>query len=124
MTNKDKLKTWGKEICMVNNNLYCGKQLIINKGKSCSLHYHKEKDETFYVHLGKVYIEVGNKSWVMYEGDSVRIKPGILHRFTGISSHKYNIILEISTHHKESDSYRIEKGGKNEKNKTTNRKSK
>ncbi len=34
-------KGWGREIWIANNGLYCGKILEINKGKKCSLHFHK-----------------------------------------------------------------------------------
>jgi hypothetical protein len=40
-------KGWGSELWLVNGDLYCGKILRFNKGKKCSLHYHKLKTETF-----------------------------------------------------------------------------
>ena len=49
-------KGWGYELWIVNNNLYCGKILHFNKGKKCSWHYHKIKQETFYVQKGKLKI--------------------------------------------------------------------
>jgi len=99
-------KIWGKEIWMVNTELYCGKKLIVKKGKRVSLHKHKNKDETFYVDKGKLLMEVGDDKQVMKKGDVVRIKPGTLHRFTGLDD---SVIIEISTHHEDDDSYR-EKG--------------
>jgi len=41
-------KVWGSEDWIVNRE-YCGKVLNLNKGFRCSMHYHKNKDETFYV---------------------------------------------------------------------------
>lgn len=36
-------KTWGKELWIANSSKYCGKKLIIEKGKKCSaIHYHKK----------------------------------------------------------------------------------
>jgi len=98
-------KEWGKEIWMVNNGLYCGKKLIINKGKRCSLHHHREKDETFYLDKGKILIEIGKEEKIMREGEAVRIKPGTNHRYSGLED---SVLIEISTHHEDSDSYRVE----------------
>jgi len=47
-------KGWGYEDWIVNTPLYCGKDLFLKKDKKLSLHYHKLKDETFWVTSGKV----------------------------------------------------------------------
>lgn len=47
-------KGWGFEKWIVNNNKYCGKLLYFVKGRKCSLHFHHIKDETFYIHSGKI----------------------------------------------------------------------
>lgn len=105
---KEVQKVWGKEVWIVNRD-YCGKKLILNKGFRCSMHHHKNKDETFYVIKGKVLIEIGMKKYVMLPGDSMLIKPGQKHRFTGLEDSE---IIEFSTHHEDSDSYRDEPSGK------------
>jgi quercetin dioxygenase-like cupin family protein len=102
-------KVWGKELWIANNNEYCGKILILNKGYRCSIHYHKIKDETFYILIGKVLMEVSGESCVMEPGDAVHLTPGIYHRFTGLDDSQ---IAEFSTHHEDDDSYRIELSGK------------
>ena len=61
-------KGWGYELWIVNNNLYCGKILHFDKGKKCSWHYHKIKQETFYVQKGKL------KIWYGYEDDIKKAK--------------------------------------------------
>ena len=98
-------KEWGEEIWMANTEKYCGKQLILKKGKRCSLHYYKKKDETFYVNSGRVLMEVNGSERVMSAGSSVRIAPKMLHRFSGLEE---SVIIEISTHHEDEDSYREE----------------
>ncbi len=98
-------KIWGEEIWMVNNENYCGKKLILNKGKRCSFHYHKIKDETFYLESGRILMEIGNETKIMEPGETIKIFPGIKHRFSGL---KDSIIVEISTSHDEGDSYRVE----------------
>lgn len=55
-------KGWGFEKWITNTEKYCGKLLYVIKGKKCSLHYHKLKDETFFIHSGKV---------ILYYSDSI-----------------------------------------------------
>ena len=52
-------KGWGYEDWIVNKKEYCGKILFIKKGKRCSWHYHKLKDETFYIQSGKLEVLYG-----------------------------------------------------------------
>jgi quercetin dioxygenase-like cupin family protein len=101
-------KVWGYEEEIVNTSEYCGKFLYLDKGKRSSLHFHKIKDETFYILSGKVLMEVEGNEKVMIEGDSIRIMPGQKHRFSGLND---SVIIEFSTHHEEDDSYRDELSG-------------
>ena len=106
-------KGWGEEILMANNHAYCGKLLKFNSGASFSMHYHLNKKETFYVLQGVLeleYFDLSNasrKSVELREGDIVDIPAGAPHKITAFSE---AIIIEISTHHEDLDSYRIEKG--------------
>lgn len=72
------------------------------------MHYHKNKDETFYVLEGEVLMEAEGKEKVMEKGDTQRITPLMRHRFSGLEN---SLIIEFSTHHEESDSYRLEESG-------------
>lgn len=105
MTRKIHEKVWGHEEWIVNTPAYCGKFLYLKMGKRCSLHYHKKKDETFYILKGKVLMEVNEKEKIMKEGDNQHITPMTKHRFSGL---KDSVIIEFSTHHEEEDSYRVE----------------
>lgn len=107
-------KVWGREEWIVNTDKYCGKILELNKGYRCSMHYHKNKDETFYILGGEVLLELNGSSRVMKKGDIQRIEPWIKHRFTGLKKSK---IIEFSTHHEEEDSYRETQSGKVDLNK-------
>ncbi len=100
-------KVWGEEQWIVNKS-YCGKKLLLKKNYQCSLHSHKEKDETFYVQSGKVAFELGAQHCVLYPGDSIYVAPGTPHRFAGIEESE---IFEFSTTHKEEDSYRLTQSG-------------
>ncbi len=104
-------KVWGYEKWIENNDKYCSKILVLNKGYQCSLHYHKNKDETFLILKGKVRVEAGSEILTMTAGNFIRILPGVKHRFGGLEDSE---ILEISTHHEESDSYRVEDSRKME----------
>jgi quercetin dioxygenase-like cupin family protein len=101
-------KEWGEERWIVNRD-YCGKLLVLNKGYRCSMHHHKIKDETFYINKGKVLLEIGGKNIIMMPGDAQLIMPNQKHRFTGLEDSE---IMEFSTHHEDSDSYRDELSGK------------
>lgn len=106
-------KVWGREEWIVNNSKYCGKKMIFNKGYRCSMHYHKIKEETFYILSGKVLLETKlndeKESKVLVPGDIANIEPYRLHRITGLEDSE---VIEFSTHHMDDDSYRVELSGK------------
>lgn len=102
-------KVWGYEKWLENNDKYCCKILSVKKGYQCSLHYHKSKDETFVVTEGHVRLELGKEVLHLRPGAFVRIPPNTHHRFTGIEN---SLIMEVSTHHDEADSYRLEESKK------------
>lgn len=102
-------KVWGNEVWFANSNLYCGKILNLKQGYRCSMHCHKEKDETFYVLDGKVHMIVNDEERIMEKGDTVKLKPNDWHSFGGILS---SVILEVSTQHFDDDSYRKDVSGK------------
>ena len=106
-------KGWGEEIIIENNEMYCGKVLIFNQGCKFSMHYHMNKDETWYVEYGEFLYR-----WIdtetadineekLVEGDVVRQRPGQPHQLEALSNGR---IFEVSTHHEDSDSYRVTKG--------------
>ena len=71
-------------------------------------HYHKNKDETFYVLHGSMEIDVEGRRKVLYPGDVLWMPRGVWHSFktdTGV------IFEEVSTTSLETvgDSYYIEK---------------
>lgn len=118
MSHKIVNKVWGYEIWIENNKLYCGKHLHVLPTKWCSVHYHKNKKETFYIVNGSLKLRYSNnlnKEWwledhateiVLNKGQSFTLDPLIAHRFTSATNEPCDFI-EISTHHDDSDSYRI-----------------
>lgn len=108
------IKSWGWEEWIVNNELYCGKRLHfeVDRG-STSMHFHMRKHETMYVQQGRFMITVVDQGSVkpiehiLNRGDSLVIEPGTIHRITNLK--RNSILLEFSTHHEDSDSYRVER---------------
>ena len=114
LTSEIHQKGWGYEEWLVNNSEYCGKILYFNMNKKCSYHFHKLKTETFYVASGKVRIyfssqdEISSANRVeLVTGDIFHVPVGLRHQIEALEDSK---VFEISTHHLESDSYRIIRG--------------
>lgn len=99
-------KDWGSEFWLVNNELYCAKILTcMDKWSSNGrLHYHKNKDETFICISGEIILDVEGKEILLKKLESYRLKPNTKHRFKG---NPIGTILEISTTHKDEDSYYV-----------------
>ena len=107
-------KGWGQEIWIANNPLYCGKILEIRKGRRCSLHYHKLKTESFYLHKGRLKIRVKESvesdrldEFEISPGDCMDVSPGFVHQMEALEDSE---LFEFSTQHFETDSYRLRKG--------------
>ena len=94
---------------MVNHNKYCGKILHLNKNYTCSYHYHKIKDETFYLLCGLVQLTFEKETFIMAPGETIHISPEIKHSFMGLED---STLIEISTQHFEEDNYRLTKSRK------------
>ena len=97
-------KVWGEERWIVNNDLYCGKILVLNKGAQCSFHMHPKKHETFHVIGGCVQMHIEGMTKLLKSGDTVTIPPNTLHSFFGLT---YSEIFEISTPHDDNDVVRF-----------------
>jgi quercetin dioxygenase-like cupin family protein len=107
-------KGWGFEKWIVNCDEYCGKLLYFVKGKKCSWHYHKLKDEVFYVNSGRLMVKYSEedilenaKEHILGPGDNFHVYRGLRHQMTAIEDTE---LFEFSTQHFDEDSYRITKG--------------
>src|ERR1700720_3915031 len=107
-------KGWGREIWIVNGDLYCRKILEIRKGKRCSLHFHKLKTESFYLRAGrlKVRVKESPESEVIEEfelaaGECMDVPLGLVHQMEALEDAE---LYEFSTQHFDSDSHRIVAG--------------
>jgi len=107
-------KGWGFEKWIVNCEEYCGKLLYFVKGKRCSWHYHKLKDEVFYVQSGKILVKYSERNdlnsaqeQILERGDSFHVYRGLRHQMIALEDTE---LFEFSTQHFDSDSHRIIKG--------------
>ena len=115
---KEIKKGWGKEVVIVNNNKYCGKILCFDKGAQFSMHFHAEKDETFYVLDGCGIMKgIDTKDASQFE---ISLGPDTIIDIPKYSPHQIFAktdmkVIEFSTHHEDSDSYRVIKGDSQKK---------
>ena len=107
-------KGWGYEKWIVNTDEYCGKLLFFNKGKRCSWHYHKIKDETFYLQSGSILLFYGDtdsledaKTLLLEPGDKFHIYRGLRHQMVAQADSE---LFEFSTQHFDEDSHRVISG--------------
>jgi mannose-6-phosphate isomerase-like protein (cupin superfamily) len=104
------LKGWGSEDIWATNDKYCGKMLHFEKGKMFSMHFHKDKDETWYVIEGKFnlkYIDTSNASIhekILNAGDVWNNPPLMPHQIICLEK---GTICEVSTPDSVEDNYRI-----------------
>ena len=92
-------KPWGYELLFAITPAYAGKLIFVKKGHRLSLQYHKEKDETLYIHQGTALIEVEAEDGRMVVsevsgGYCFRVPAGTKHRLKAIED---ITIFEVST---------------------------
>ena len=115
-------KSWGSEVWVVNNDVYCGKILRVSASKYCSFHYHKIKEETLTIVSGKVLMLYSDRpeattlasesstadvpvlSKLLHPGQAWHVMPGHIHQFFALED---SVIFETSTQHFDYDSYRV-----------------
>ena len=111
-------KGWGSEFIWESNDLYCGKLMKFNKGAKFSMHFHKDKDESWYVLAGKfrvIWIETQNadvRAKELKTGDTWHNPPLLPHQIECIEE---GTIIEVSTPDSVEDNYRVVKGDSQKK---------
>ncbi|HUC74119.1 MAG TPA: cupin domain-containing protein [Vicinamibacterales bacterium] len=91
-------KPWGYELHWATTDRYVGKLIHVAKGHALSLQYHTLKDETIYLHSGRLLFEIEVDGTLekrdMRPGERVHITPRTVHRMTAIED---SDIFEVST---------------------------
>jgi hypothetical protein len=106
-------KGWGHEFIFATNDKYCGKLLKFNKDARFSMHFHSEKDETWFVLSGRFlvkYIDTKDASQheiELKEGDVWHNPPMFPHQVICLEE---GILIEVSTPDSVEDNYRVGKG--------------
>ena len=94
-------KPWGYELLWATTDVYCGKLLFVRAGEELSLQFHRQKDETIYVHQGRVRFEIGEEEGALAAdvagpGAAFHLRPGTVHRLRALED---SLLLEVSTSH-------------------------
>lgn len=103
-------KGWGSELIWATNDKYCGKMLNFNSGSKFSMHFHKEKEETWFVISGKFTVTyIDTKTATQHvkhlEAGSVwHNEPLLPHQLHCIEE---GVIVEVSTPDSDEDNYRV-----------------
>ena len=108
-------KGWGYELIWATNEKYCGKIMVFNRvGAMTSMHFHKEKDETWFVNSGKFKVRyIDTKDSMLYEkelneGDTWYNAPLMPHQLIALEAD--SSITEVSTPDSVEDNFRIGPG--------------
>lgn len=105
-------KGWGYELIFATNDKYCGKIMLFEKaGAKFSMHFHREKDETWFVNSGKFLLKwIDTKTATLY---SQELTEGMVWRNPPLQPHQLEAlqdmssITEVSTPDSVEDNYRI-----------------
>tara|TARA_B100000965_G_scaffold14609_3_gene10976 strand:+ start:3921 stop:4289 length:369 start_codon:yes stop_codon:yes gene_type:complete len=108
-------KGWGKELIFATTDKYCGKLMFFDKkGAKFSMHFHKEKDESWYVLNGSFTLHTLDtktadmETHILTKGETWRNTPLLPHQLIAMEDN--SIIIEVSTPDSVEDNYRIFKG--------------
>lgn len=112
----DKFVEYGCTIINVVNREYCKKLIILLPGQKHPEQFHKLKEETFQILYGNVLLTLEGVEKELKTSEIVTIERGTKHAF---SSKTGAVIEEISSTHKQDDSYYSDKVIKNNKNRKT-----
>lgn len=116
-------KNWGGELWFANDEThkYCGKKLLLVRGKRNSWHYHETKDEVFLVESGRMQLtyspmtraqtlqdDIGlAEKIIMHPGRAFHVPATMRHQMVGIET---CWIIEASTVDLPGDTVRLIKG--------------
>ena len=105
-------KGWGYELIWATNDKYCGKIMVFEKGGAkVSMHFHHEKDETWFVNSGKFkvrWIDTSNATMFekeLKEGDTWHNPPLQPHQLEALEP--MSSVTEVSTPDSVEDNYRL-----------------
>jgi mannose-6-phosphate isomerase-like protein (cupin superfamily) len=91
-------KPWGYELLFARTDRYAGKVIVIQQGECLSYQYHRHKEETLYLHEGRLRLVIdrggGRDELDLHAGEVVHLPPGTCHRF---EARETSVLFEVST---------------------------
>jgi quercetin dioxygenase-like cupin family protein len=112
-------KGWGHELIWATNDRYCGKMMHFNTGARFSMHFHKEKEETWYVQSGQFVVRwIDTKTaeqheQILVEGAVWHNPPCMPHQLVCLQE---GTVVEVSTPDSVEDNYRVQPGDSQKSN--------
>jgi quercetin dioxygenase-like cupin family protein len=112
-------KGWGHELIWATNDRYCGKMMHFNAGARFSMHFHREKEETWYIQSGRFvvkWINTANAEQLKQEltaGETWHNPPCMPHQLICLEE---GIVVEVSTPDSVEDNYRVFPGDSQKSN--------
>ena len=106
-------KKWGHELIWATNDRYCGKLMHFNAGAKFSMHFHAEKEETWYVLKGRFIVRwiltdtAEQREQELTEGAVWHNPPLFPHQLICVEE---GTIIEVSTPDSVEDNYRVYPG--------------
>lgn len=114
ITGQTILKGWGHEEILESNDSYCVKTLVFDRvGAMSSLHFHKDKKETWIVVEGQFRVEFLDfettefQAVILQKTSSITIPNMVPHRLICVEP---GYLIEMSTPDVKADNYRIAPG--------------
>ncbi len=103
-------KGWGSEFIWATTDQYCGKFLSFNSGAKFSMHFHRDKDETWYVQNGRFIVRwidtntAETHEKLLHDGSVWHNPPCQPHQLICVEA---GTIIEVSTPDSTEDNYRV-----------------
>lgn len=101
---------WADILWTAVNRGYAGKKIFFKKGNNSSFHFHCQKNETYFIHSGKLLLRFRagkgeDRFFVLKPGQAVDIPPGLMHQAGGLED---TIVIEASSRDRDSDAFLVE----------------
>lgn len=112
-------KGWGHELIWATNEKYCGKMMHFNTGARFSMHFHREKEETWYVQSGQFVVRwIDTKTaeqheQILVQGAVWHNPPCMPHQLVCLQE---GTVVEVSTPDSVEDNYRVQPGDSQKSN--------
>ena len=106
-------KGWGSELIWATNDKYCGKFMTFHAGAKFSMHFHKDKEETWYIQSGRFIVRWIDTITAKVHEKELR-KGAVWHNFPCMPHQleciETGTVIEVSTPDSVEDNYRVMPG--------------